>query len=162
VVFVRLVHSKGVLPVNVDNFSLFVFNFFGSLEIEEGPLQATINYVDQRFYCKKLREVFLFEFADRRKDVLSSLDSVQHFFQVYIPFHLQTYVQQFLTFLAVFFVLFLELVVHVIVLLHNLFDEVRRSCQEHVFFLEALVDVVLDAVLDVLSFSHSLVNNLTL
>lgn len=121
---VRFVHSWCVFPrVNIDNFSLLLFIFYCALEIEERPLQTAIDDIHNWFYCKKFRKVHLFQCADRTKYVFSSLDSLQQFFQIDItPIYLKIYVQQLLTFLTVFFVLFLKLIVHVFVLFHNLFD----------------------------------------
>ena len=136
---IRFVDSINVFPINVDSFYIFMLVLFALLA-EERTLKPTIDDVDHGFYSKKLWKVIYFHHADRSLDILSLFDSFHDCSQILV-IHLSSQLKVFLAMDTVSFVLFLYLIMHVIVLLHDLFDQMGRGSQKYIPLFKYFVEI---------------------
>ena len=119
--FVRLIKTINIGPIYIHHFDIFLINFF-TFDIKEWSLEATINDIEHSLHCKELWKVLYFHLTYWPFYILSFLNSLNNDAQILL-FHLSSNMKVFLTQMAAVFVLFLNLIMHIIILFHNFFNK---------------------------------------
>ena len=114
-IFQGLVETVDVLAVDV--YCLFIIiEHFCLFYIKKRPFKSTVNHNNHRFNCYKLWEKLLIDVTDWIFDILSFLNLLKEQLKILVIMYLLLKIKTFLTFIAVFFMLRLHLIMHIIIL----------------------------------------------
>lgn len=146
-VFIRFITSIDILPINVNWLDIFLLFLFSGTK--EWFFEATVYDIEHGSGCKKFWKIFNFYLTNWMFNALPFFYSFNYGTKIFVIHEGRQFKFTF-ALRTCFFVLLLNLKMHIVVLLHDLFNQVGRSGQKHILLPEYLIDVQVDT-----SFPHT-------